>query len=101
MWTKGGCSCGFGARRRFWIWRKGRLIVWVLEVGLDVVDWRRGKGEIMIKIGSDGEDVISYLMMSLAEGSPYTPLESTGLGPRATWLARRGRLRRGVVALRS
>jgi hypothetical protein len=76
------------------------LIVWVLGSGLDLVCWEAGKGEIVIEIGRDGEDVISYLKMSLAGGFPCSPLESTEVGPRATWLTRRGRLRRGVVGLK-
>jgi len=83
----GGFGYGGGGGGLYGSWVVGLVRYWWGRKGRD--------------IGSDGEDIFSYLMMSLAEGSPCTPLESIGLGPRATWLVRRGRLRRGVVALRS
>jgi len=61
---------------------------------------RYGRGTKGRDIGRDGEDIFSHLMMSLAVGSPYTPLESIGLTPRATLLVRRGKLHREVVGLR-
>jgi uncharacterized membrane protein len=83
----GGFGYGGGGGGLFGFWVVGLVRYWWGRKGRD--------------IGRDGEDISSYLKMSWAGDSPCVPLVSIGLIPRATWSAKRGRLRRGAVALRS